>query len=96
MLLGPGNPLGVPFLTVETGRHRNKGGLIYESGTGSPVVGLFDAWGNPFRVILDDDYDEVIRFTYGGKPEVVKGKRVLVASKGADGVEGTEDDLKSW
>lgn len=96
MLLGPGNPRGVPFLVVETGKTRRKGGLIYESPNSKSVVGLFDAWGNPFRVILDDDYDEVIRFTYGGKPEVVKGKRVLVASKGPDGVEGTEDDLKSW
>lgn len=58
--------------------------------------GLFDAWGNPFRVILDDDHDEVLRFTYGGKPEVVHGQRVLVASKGPDGVEGTADDVKSW
>lgn len=58
--------------------------------------GIFDAWGNPFRVILDDDYDEVLRFTYGGKPEVVHGQRVMVASKGADGIEGTEDDMKSW
>ena len=47
-------------------------------------------------MILDDDYDEVIRFTYGGKPELVHGKRVLVASKGPDGVEGTADDVKSW
>ncbi len=96
MLLGPGNPRGVHFLSVETGKTRKKGGLIYESGMGSPVVGLFDAWGNPFRVILDDDFDEVLRFTYGGKPEVVHGRRVLVASKGPDGIEGTKDDVKSW
>lgn len=96
ILLGPDNPGHVPFLTVATGKHRKKGGLIFVSGDSGPVVGLFDAWGNPFRVILDDDYDEVLRFTYGGKPEVVKGKRVLVASKGPDGVEGTADDLKSW
>lgn len=96
MLLGPGNPRGVPFLVVETGKHRKKGGLIFESGMSSPVVGLFDTWGNPFRVILDDDYDEVLRFTYGGKPEVVHGQRVLVASRGADGIEGTKDDVKSW
>jgi hypothetical protein len=90
------NSRHVPFLSVTTGEHRKRGGLIYRSVTGGSVVGLFDAWGNPFRVILDDDYDEVIRFTYGGKPEVVKGERVLVASKGPDGVEGTEDDVKSW
>lgn len=58
--------------------------------------GWSDAWGNPFRVILDDDYDGVIRFTYGGKPEVVRGRHVLVASKGPDGIEGTGDDVKSW
>ncbi len=96
MLLGPGNPRGVPFLAVEMGKTRKKGGLIRESGIGSPVVGLFDAWGNPFRVLLDDDYDGLIRFTYGGKPEVVRGHRVLVASKGPDGIEGTKDDVKSW
>lgn len=96
MLLGPGNPRGVPFLVVETGKTRKNGGLIYESANSKSVVGLFDAWGNPFRVILDDDFDEVLRFTYGGKPEVVDGKRVVVASKGPDGIEGTKDDVKSW
>jgi hypothetical protein len=96
MLLGPGNPRGVPFLVVEMGKTRKKGGLIRGAGSGGSIVGLFDAWGNPFRVILDDDYDEVIRFTYGGKPEVVHGKRVLVASRGPDGIEGTGDDVKSW
>lgn len=96
MLLGPGNPRGIPFLVVEMGKTRKKGGLIRGSGSGGSVVGLFDAWGNPFRVLLDDDYDGVIRFTYGGKPEVVRGRHVLVASKGPDGVEGTADDLKSW
>ncbi len=60
------------------------------------AAGWFDSWGNPLRVILDDDFDDELRFTYGGKPEVVKGKRALVASKGPDGIEGTGDDLKSW
>lgn len=99
------NSRQIPFLNVALGKQRKRGGLIYEPGVehgvGSPgirrpIVGLFDAWGNPFRVILDDDYDEVIRSTYGGKPELVKGKRVLVASKGPDGIEGTKDDVKSW
>jgi hypothetical protein len=96
MLLGPGNPRGVPFLVVEMGKTRKKGGLIRGSGSGGSIVGLFDAWGNPFRVILDDDYDEVLRFTYGGKPEVVHGRQVLVASKGPDGIEGTKDDVGTW
>ncbi len=96
ILLGPANPRGIPFLSVETGKTRKKGGLIRGSGSGSPVVGLFDTWGNPFRVLLDDDYDGVIRFTYGGRLEVVHNRLVLVASKGADGIEGTGDDVKSW
>ena len=95
MLLGSGARKPC-LLVVETAKHRKKGGLIYEAGTGSPVVGLFDAWGNPFRVILDNDYDDLLRFTYGGKSEVVQGHRVLVASKGPDGIEGTKDDVKSW
>jgi hypothetical protein len=96
MLLGPGNPRGVPFLVVEMGKTRKKGGLIRGAGSGGSIVGLFDAWGNPFRVLLDDDYDGVIRFSYAGKPEVVHGRHVLVASKGPDGIEGTADDVKSW
>ena len=99
------NSRRIPFLHVATGMDRKRGGLIYEPGVDHgvgipeirrPVVGLFDAWGSPFRVILDDDYDKVIRFTYGGKPEVVHGRSVLVASKGPDGIEGTKDDVKSW
>jgi hypothetical protein len=96
MLLGPANPRGIPFLSVETGKTRKKGGLIRGSGSGSPVVGLFDTWGNPFRVLLDHDYDGVIRFSYGGRLEVVHNRLALVASRGADGIEGTADDVKSW
>jgi hypothetical protein len=90
------NPRKIPFLNVRIGRHKKKSGLIYASESGREIEGFYDAWGNPFRMILDNDNDDVLRFSYGGKPLEVRGHGCLVASKGPDGVEGTKDDLKSW
>lgn len=90
------NPRKIPFLNVKIGRHKKKGGLIYVSESGREIEGFYDAWGNPFRVILDSDNDGVLRFAYGGKPMEVRGHGCLVSSRGPDGAEGTEDDLKSW
>ncbi len=93
---GMQNPRQIPFLNASVSKNKKKGGLVYEPHSNASLVGLFDAWGNPFRVILDADRDGVIRFDLGGKPQEVRGKHSLVLSKGRDGVEGTKDDVKSW
>lgn len=55
-----------------------------------PSGGLLDPWGNPYRVVLDTDYDN--RITVGGEQ---KSATVDVGSDGPDGIGGTADDLPS-
>ena len=57
--------------------------------------GFVDPWGNPFRVILDDDYDDRITVNAGdGVLREYRG-RALIVSRGRDGIPGTKDDIRS-
>lgn len=55
-----------------------------------------DAWGLPFRVILDDDFDQRITINLGHGKIEVSGVHALVLSRGRDGIEWTSDDIRSW
>jgi len=65
---------------------------------------VVDAWGNPYIIIMDTNYDS--RLTNpdvkNTDPEIRKDApevlplRVLAYSRGEDGIEGTKDDLASW
>ncbi len=89
------NPRHIPFLNVTVSKNKKKGGLVYSSGPNPVIEGLYDAWGNPFRVIVDSDLDGTLRFDCGGKPVTLK-KAAAVISPGPDGIEGIEEDVKSW
>lgn len=84
----------VKFLAVREGKN-HKNGLIY-SVSGNSVEGLFDPWENPYTVILDTDYDEILRFKTGSKDVELKGRRIAVFSPGPDHKEGTSDDVRTW
>ncbi len=82
------NTKGVKFLTMRTSY--GKTGL-------DPLTHqIHDQWGNGYVVILDTDYNGEIAVSRGGINETVMGHHALVYSKGADGVAGTTDDVKSW
>ena len=54
-----------------------------------------DPWGNPYRIVLDLDYDgvcEVDGSIYGR----VQGEGAIAWSCGPDGKSDNEDDLQSW
>jgi prepilin-type N-terminal cleavage/methylation domain-containing protein len=90
------NPRKLPFLTVETGKNKNKGGLVYSNGgAGGQIEGLYDAWGQPFYIKMDTEYEDEILdpLTQGN---VVRDKKVIVYSYGADKKIGGGDDVKSW
>ncbi len=89
------NPKRVPFLTVETGKTKKKGGLIYSNGGAGQIEGLYDAWGNAFYVKIDLEYEDEILdpLTQGN---VVRDKKVIVYSYGNDQKIGGGDDVKSW
>ena len=90
------NPRKIAFLTVETGKTKKKGGLIYSNGgAGGQIEGLYDAWGNALYVKFDLEYEDEILdpLTQGN---VVRDKKVIIYSYGADGKIGGGDDVKSW
>lgn len=90
------NPRKLPFLTVETGKNKNKGGLVYSNGgAGGQIEGLYDAWGQPFYIKMDTEYEDEILdpITQGN---VVRNKKVIVYSFGPDKRAGGGDDVKSW
>ena len=74
-------------------------GIVY-AGTGNSVTGLFDPWGEPYRIILDGDYDETLKspFTDSGKGSTLRGRRAAVFTYGKNGEpdDGSGDDVKSW
>jgi prepilin-type N-terminal cleavage/methylation domain-containing protein len=90
------NPRKLPFLTVETGKNKNKGGLVYSNGgAGGQIEGLYDAWGQPFYIKMDTEYeDEILDPLIQGN--VVRDKKVIVYSYGPDKKIGGGDDVKSW
>ena len=55
-----------------------------------------DSWGFPFRVILDDDFDQRIAINLGQGKIEISGLHALILSRGRDGIEGTSDDIRSW
>lgn len=89
------NPRKLAFLNVKESRNAKKGGLVYSNGgAGGQINGLYDAWGRPFNVRLDNDYEgEIPDPIIQGN--VVRNRNSLVYSFGPDGKLGT-DDVKTW
>lgn len=62
-------------------------------------TGLYDPWGQPYYVELDDDYDDTLTFTPQGSSAVtLRGRRVAAYSLGVDApADATPTKLaKSW
>ncbi|OYV05933.1 MAG: hypothetical protein CFE26_08980 [Verrucomicrobiales bacterium VVV1] len=88
----PQNSMKILYLTPRNGKG-GKGGLIPLP---SGLSELRDPWGNPYQVILDGDYDEVLTPpASSGTAAPVKGRRVLVYSLGRDGKGGIES-VRTW
>ena len=82
------NTRGEDFLTMRTS-HGSKG-------LDPTTHQIHDRWGNGYVVIVDTDENDEITVSRGGISETVRGHHALVYSKGADGIAGTSDDVKSW
>ncbi len=98
------NTRSIKFLSVREGKYltATKGinGLVYKPNT-STIIGLFDPWGGKYSVMLDGDYDEILKVKTkaDSATTTLNGKRVAVWSDGADGVTATgksADDVKTW
>jgi prepilin-type N-terminal cleavage/methylation domain-containing protein len=87
------NPRQNVFLTTQIGSNKKKGGLVY--GNGNQIEGLYDAWGRPLNIKFDDDFDDEIQDPVK-QGNIVRQKRVIIWSWGADGKFGDNDEVKSW
>ena len=91
------NDKKMSFLTPTDGKGK-KGGIMYDS-DGSPT-GLYDPWGNGFKVMFDYDYDEVLKVpsetvaNNASAPDL-RGKRAIAYSLGAEKKGGSET-CKDW
>jgi hypothetical protein len=87
------NPRQIPFLNAQISKNKRKGGLVFS--TGNQVEGLYDAWGRPLNIKFDDDYDDEIQDPIS-QGNIVRQKKAIVYSLGADGKFGDADEVKSW
>ncbi len=93
------NPRKIKFLSVKEGKKGGPNGgingLLYE---GTTPKGLYDPWGGPYKIMLDDKYADVVKPEY--KPAVtLNGRKVAAWSLGADGTKGAganTDDVITW
>ena len=87
------NPRQIAFLTARITKNKKQGGLVY--GSGNRVEGMYDAWARPLNIKFDDDFDGEIQDPIK-QGDVVRQKKVIVWSFGADGKFGDNDEVKSW
>ena len=89
------------FLGVRESENGNRDGVVYSS-SGDAITGLYDAWGQPFYIVMDYDYDGRLEFTvdtsaynYDVK---LNNKRVAVYCLGTDlpGDAKRKDLVKTW
>ena len=91
------NARGIRFLEVKIAKSR-KGGIEYGP-DGLTVIGMFDPWGEPFHIALDDDgNDEIVNPDQidAQDPSILIGFKAVVYSAGADRKLGTKDDITTW
>lgn len=97
------NTKQLSFLSVPEGKIKGTGGidgLVYEVGSTAIVRGLYDPWGHPYKIMLDNDYDEELVLNIAGTTKNLHARRVAVWSLGPDGksddAKTAADDVKNW
>jgi prepilin-type N-terminal cleavage/methylation domain-containing protein len=100
----PMNTKSIRFLSLKEGKGKKDGLVLNGAGGGNPTAaGLYDPWGGAFHIMLDGDFDEILKPKPKGdirSNTVLNGKRVAVWSDGSDGAKKTAgkplDDVKTW
>lgn len=62
-------------------------------------VGLYDSWKMPYYVVMDTNMDDELKDPSDPGNPLLRGKKVLVFSAGADmkiGKDNNEDNINSW
>ncbi len=90
------NRKGTKYLTTPQAKRR-KEGLFYESDT---QADLYDPWGEPYRLWLDTDFDEILEEpfpTANATTTKIRGSSALIMSNGSDQEAGDlKTDVYSW
>lgn len=76
-----------------------RGGIYYGSGANSSVQGMYDPFGNPYIVVLNDTYEDRLEFSVPGQSGgqyQLRDATVAVYTAGADKEFGTEDDITTF
>jgi len=92
------NERKVRYLSLKEAKSGNRDGVVY-NGTGALITGLFDPWGQPYFIVMDEDYDE--RLTIGASSPVtptLNGRRAAVYSRGVKnpGDANASTLVKTW
>jgi hypothetical protein len=86
------NPRQLAFLGMRVAKNKRQGGLVLSPD--NKPEGIYDAWGNPLRVILRPPGQTTLTVSHAGEP-VTTSKPAFVLSRGRDGTWFTKDDLMS-
>ena len=86
------NPRQIAFLATRLTKNRRRGGLVYSST--NEIEGIYDAWGEPLRIILRPPGQSTLTVPHLGK-QVTTSKPAVVLSRGPDQKWETEDDIIS-
>lgn len=95
------NTNGIQFFDADTAKSK-RNGIIYDGDTPKSVV---DSFGNPFTLVIDYDYDDKINVTLDlnevyktkdGEDLIIRSKRTVIATEGADNEWNDIHDVKSF
>ena len=100
------NERKIRFLSLKDAKNGKRDGVVYD-GSGDKINGLYDPWGGPYFIVLDNGsggdfeaYDEKLTVTPGNGIKVTKlnGRRVAVYSLGVKEVGDASNStlVKTW
>jgi prepilin-type N-terminal cleavage/methylation domain-containing protein len=94
------SPKKIRFLDIPEGKrtgNTGKNGIIYNSG--NSIQGLYDPWGQPYRILMDANYDDNLdNNPFSSGNSILRGRRVGAYTYGKNkrNDQGGQDDVKSW
>jgi hypothetical protein len=87
------NSKGIRYLALpESDQNR----FVGSHWDGKRIDRLDDARGHPYWIALDLNNDGKLEFQWGKMKMTLRGRSCAVMSAGADGRQGTADDVKTW
>ena len=92
----PENPRKIRFFSAKDAKG-TRDGAVYDGTTGA-FTALYDPWGGPYSVVLDDDYNEELVVSPLGSSTTLRGRKIAVYSLGVASGEksNTSTLVKSW